>query len=93
MCRISDWISAKKESSLSSLSGLITANLKPLFGGGNCGRAYPVEQVVQQGLKQVQSLTACLGLDIGKQMTADCHLVSAAKAVPAPSCLIFPQSR
>src|SRR5215469_8069576 len=28
ICRISDWISAKKESSLSSLSGLITANLK-----------------------------------------------------------------
>jgi hypothetical protein len=31
ICRISDWISAKKESSLSSLSGLITANLKPLL--------------------------------------------------------------
>src|SRR5215471_4797997 len=28
ICRISDWISAKKESSVSSLSGFITVNLK-----------------------------------------------------------------
>src|SRR5262249_25417226 len=31
ICRISDWISAKKETSLSSLSGLITANPKSVL--------------------------------------------------------------